>query len=74
MAAPLVAAAGSPLAAAGITAGASLVGGLISAKQRRKQRKQDAEMKAAEIEQETGKQKQKALSDIVGNFRSALIR
>ena len=67
MAAPL-------LAAAGITAGASLVSGLISARQRKKERQEaKRQAKAAGIT-ETGKQKQKVLSDLIGNLRASLVR
>lgn len=74
MPAPIAAAASSSVAPALVTAGASLVGGLMSAKQEKRRRKQEAKLRAAEIEHDTGKQKQKALSDIIGNFRAALVR
>ena len=61
-------------AAAGISAGASLVGGLISAKQRKKERKAAARIAEAGEISKAGREKQKALSGIIESFRASLIR
>lgn len=62
------------VAAAGVSAAASLAGGLISAAAAKKKRKQEAKLKSAEIQRQTGKDQSEAIGSIIKNFKSALIR
>lgn len=64
----------SELASAGVTAGAGLVTGLISAKQRKKEREAAAKRaEAAEISK-TGREKQQAIAGIINSFRASLLK
>ena len=73
----------SALAAAGVTAGASLVGGMLQARQQRRhmalQRKLELEKEAraremdvASLESQRGQKQQAALSSIIENIRASL--
>ena len=59
--------------AAGITGGATLITGLISAKQRKKEREAEAKAKLAEEVRKGGEAKASALGGIISSLRASLM-